>query len=87
MTPINATEFQSHRSVSSDIGYFISAGVPGMELITDNEKYFWFHHSDGDTMSVEDPDELNRCQALWGAAIYVIADLDDMLPRNKTIIH
>merc|ERR1712080_294259 len=83
MAPINATEFESHSSVGSDINLFVSAGVPGMELINDNEHYFWFHHSDGDTMSVEYPDELNRCQALWAATLYVIADLDDMLPRNK----
>jgi len=83
MGGINATEFESHSSVGSDISAWIHQGVPGMSLINDNEHYFWYHHSDGDTMSVEDPDELDRCQALWAATLYVIADLDDMLPRNK----
>ena len=36
----------------------------------------------GDTMTVEDSDELDRCSALFTVAAYVVANLEDMLPRD-----
>ena len=54
---------------------------PGASLHTANRKYFWFHHSEGDTMSVQDPLEMNLCSALWAVVAFVVADLEDMLPR------
>jgi carboxypeptidase Q len=52
-------------------------------LLNKNEKYFWYHHSDGDTMNVwESKDTLDKCAALWAAASYVIADLSVDMPRT-----
>lgn len=82
LAPINATEFRSMPEVGSDIGYFIQKGVPGISLNTENSKYFWFHHSQGDTMTVENADELDLCTAVWTVSSYVIADLSVSLPRN-----
>ena len=82
MSPINATGLEFSSGAGPDVGNWIRAGVPGMSLLNDNERYFWFHHSEGDTMTVENPDELDRSTALWAAAIYIIADLDNMLPRD-----
>lgn len=47
-----------------------------------NEKYFWFHHSQGDRMDVLDPDNLDKATALWAAVSYVIADLSDEFPNE-----
>merc|ERR1712080_147459 len=83
MKPLNTTEFDTANSVGSDIGGYLRSGVPGITLINGHGEYFYFHHAEGDTMTVYEPDELDRVQALWAATIYVIADLKDMLPRNK----
>lgn len=34
-----------------------------------------------DTMTVQDPIEMNVCAALWTVVAYTVADLEDMLPR------
>jgi carboxypeptidase Q len=49
-----------------------------------NEKYFYFHHSEGDSMSVWQGDKspLDKCAALWAATSYVIADLSINIPRT-----
>lgn len=53
----------------------------GASLHVADSRYFWFHHSEGDTMAVQDPGEMNLCSALWAVVAYVVADLEDMLPR------
>ena len=82
MEPINATKFESPEDGGPDISLWTRVGVPGMSLINDNEKYFWFHHSNGDMMTVENPEALDRCLALWTAAAYVFADMSQPLPSN-----
>jgi carboxypeptidase Q len=82
LSPVNATEYRKLPEVGSDIGYFIEKGVPGVSLNTERSKYFWYHHSEGDTMTVENSDELDLCTAVWTVASYVIADLSVTLPRG-----
>ncbi|UYV84973.1 hypothetical protein LAZ67_X004157 [Cordylochernes scorpioides] len=77
---INATQLQITNE-GPDIGVWENAGVPGASLINQNEKYFYYHHSEGDTMTVEDPYYLDLCTAFWTATSYIFADLKDMLPR------
>lgn len=69
----------------TDISPWMSAGVPGASLKNLNDKYFYFHHSNGDTMTVQDPVAMNLCSAVWAVTAYVVADLDDMLPGNRHI--
>ncbi|KAG7269755.1 hypothetical protein CRUP_010780 [Coryphaenoides rupestris] len=35
----------------------------------------------GDTMSVQSSEDMDRCSALWAVVAYVVADMQDMLPR------
>jgi carboxypeptidase Q len=65
----------------ADIGPIMRTGVPGMGLEVDGSKYFWFHHTDADTPDVLDPDEVQRCVAVMAVMAYVIADLEETLPR------
>ncbi|XP_047989669.1 carboxypeptidase Q-like isoform X2 [Leguminivora glycinivorella] len=79
---IGASELVEDDSPGSDIAVIIKTGVPGAGLHNANEKYFWFHHTEGDTMNVEDPDELDLCAAFWTAVAYIIADISDDIPRE-----
>lgn len=78
MDSINATKFQrgDKMGIGSDIVEFTSLGVPGASLLNQNDKYFYYHHTDADTMTVEDSDMLDKCVALWAAFSYVVADLN-----------
>ncbi|XP_078040367.1 carboxypeptidase Q-like [Augochlora pura] len=66
-----------------DIALWVDAGVPGGSLWTQNDKYFYYHHSNADTMLVENPDALDRGTALFAAVSFVLADLSIDLPRHK----
>ncbi|XP_037658666.1 carboxypeptidase Q isoform X2 [Choloepus didactylus] len=81
LRPINVTRVFSGGE-GTDINYWIQAGVPGASLLDDLYKYFSLHHSHGDTMSVMDPKEMNIAAAVWAVVSYVVADMEDMLPRS-----
>lgn len=65
----------------ADIGPLMRGGVPGMGLRVDGEKYFWFHHTDADTIDKLDMDDFNECVATMAAFAYGVADLNIKLPR------
>ena len=52
-----------------------------MGLKVDGSKYFWYHHTPADTFDKVDKDEFNRCVATMAVMAYVVADMDDRLPR------
>ncbi|XP_067011004.2 carboxypeptidase Q isoform X2 [Anabrus simplex] len=81
LAPLNATQFATPQDGGPDIQQWNQMGVPGSSLLNDNGRYYWFHHSNGDTMSLEDPRALDFCTAVWTAAAYVIADLKEDIPR------
>jgi len=83
LLPINATMYRKLPEVGSDIGYFIEKGIPGVSLNTQNSQYFWYHHSEGDTMTVESKGDLDLCTAVWALSSYVIADLSVTLPKQS----
>lgn len=56
-------------------------GVPGALIATNSDKYFWYHHSNADTVTAIDSKDLDICLALYTAVSFVLADLDFMLPR------
>jgi carboxypeptidase Q len=56
-------------------------GVPGMGLNVDGTRYFWYHHSEADTIDKLDPREVALCTAAMAIMAYVVADLPAPLPR------
>lgn len=80
LQPINSTLLKKGGG-GTDIVDWTDAGVPGGSLMNANAEYFYFHHSDGDTMTVQDPHMMNLCSAVWAVVAYVVADLEEMLPR------
>lgn len=81
LQPLNITQVFSDGE-GADINFWIQAGVPGASLQDDLYKYFAFHHSQGDTMTVMDPKQMNVAAAVWAVVSYVVADLEEMLPRS-----
>ena len=65
----------------ADIGPIMERGVPGMGLNVDGSRYFWFHHSDADTIDKLDPREMGLSVATLAVMAYVIADMPERLPR------
>jgi carboxypeptidase Q len=69
-------------SPEADIGPLVEEGVPGIGLRVEDSRYFWYHHSQGDTVDKLDPEEVARCAAAMAVMAYVIADLPGGLPRS-----
>ena len=82
LRPIGATGVQrAPESPAADITPLVEQGVPGMELDVDASRYFWYHHSQGDTLDKLDPADMARCVAVMAVMAYVAADLPEPLPR------
>ena len=66
----------------ADIGPLLAAGVPGAGLQVDGSRYFWFHHTNGDTPDKLDPVDVARCVAVMAVYAYVLAEMPERLPRT-----
>jgi carboxypeptidase Q len=66
----------------ADIGPIMALGVPGLGLNVDGTKYFWYHHTDADTVDKLDQREVALCVATMAVMAYVLADMPDRLPRE-----
>ncbi len=65
----------------ADIEPLMQTGVPGMGLNVDGTRYFWYHHTNSDTLDKLDPDEVALCVATLAVMAYVVADLPEGIPR------
>jgi carboxypeptidase Q len=64
-----------------DVMELIQGGVPVMDLVVDRTRYFWYHHSEADTVDKLDPKDLASCIGALAVMAYTIADLPEPLPR------
>lgn len=65
----------------ADVGPILQRGVPGLALDVDDTKYFWYHHSSGDMMTMIDRGDFTKCIATMAALAYLAADADQLVPR------
>ena len=65
----------------ADIGPLMAEGVPGAGVNTDAERYFWYHHSEADTVDKLDPNHMARAVAMVAIFVYVVAEMEERLPR------
>jgi carboxypeptidase Q len=65
----------------ADIGPIMALGVPGLGLNVDGTRYFWYHHTDADTVDKLDQREVALCVAVMAVMAYVLADMPEKLPR------
>jgi carboxypeptidase Q len=77
---LNASRVEKGES-EADVGPSIQKGVPGLALDVDMTKYFWYHHSAADMMTVIGREDFSRCIAAMAVMAYVVADLDEKIPR------
>jgi carboxypeptidase Q len=70
----------------ADVGILRHDGVPTLSLLDDEAKYFWYHHSDADTMDKLKPSELNACAAAMAAMAWQAADAPLSLPREENSV-
>lgn len=81
---IGADTVETERNApEADIAPLVERGVPGMGLNVDRTRYFWFHHSAGDTLDKLTPQDLSLCIATLAVMAYVVADLPQTLPRQS----
>ncbi|HUF09575.1 MAG TPA: M28 family metallopeptidase [Rhodothermales bacterium] len=80
LDPIGAGEI-TRGGGGADIGPLMQEGVPGAGLVVDRSRYFWYHHTDADTIDKLDPDEVARSAAALAVLAYVVADMPERLPR------
>jgi carboxypeptidase Q len=67
----------------ADVGVLERDNVPTMALLDDGTKYFWYHHTDADTMDKLDPRELSACAAAMAVMAWQVADAPAVLPRAE----
>ena len=67
----------------ADIGPMMERGMPGMGLNVEPTRYFWYHHTEADTLDKLDPAEVARCVAAMAVMAYVVADLPEPLPADE----
>ncbi len=69
-------------AAGADVGQMQPFGVPTMELLVHNTKYFDYHHTQADTVDKVKPADLQADTAALAIAAYVLAEmpgrLDDM---------
>ena len=81
LQPLGANEV-APGGAGADVGPLTALGVPGLGLRVDGTRYFWYHHSEADTMDKLDPREVAQCVAAMAVMAYVIADMPETLPRR-----
>ena len=80
LKPTGATEFTLGNG-GMDVNELLAEGVPAMDLAVDRTRYFWFHHTEADTVDKLDLKEMQRCVAALAILGYVVADLPEAFPR------
>ncbi|CAH2091758.1 unnamed protein product [Euphydryas editha] len=71
--PIDKVQFVN--TTGSEMSLFIKKGIPGASLLNKDDQYFWYHHTEADTLTAQNMDDVVECAAFWAAIAYVIADI------------
>ena len=80
LKPIKANEVTDWGR-AADVAPLNDEGIPVMSLNVESSKYFWYHHTAADTFDKVDFHEFNKCIAAMAIMAFVIADMEDPLPR------
>ncbi len=67
----------------ADISPLYALGVPVATIDVDPSRYFWYHHSEGDTIDKLDPVDLAKNTAIFAVVANVVANMEGTLPRVR----
>ncbi len=81
LIPIGANKVAEGGS-DADTDPLNALGVPTISPTVDGTRYFWFHHSSGDTMDKLDPREMAENVAFLAVMAFVAADMPGYFPRS-----
>ena len=81
LKPAGVDSAQNNAGGAADIGPLMQLGVPGAVPVTDGTKYFWYHHSDSDTIDKLDPLDVARNVAVFAVVANVVANMPGTIPR------
>jgi carboxypeptidase Q len=65
----------------ADVDAMLEQGVPGLALDVEQTRYFWYHHTPADIVTVLNRDDFNRCVAALAVMAYGLAELPAPLPH------
>jgi carboxypeptidase Q len=65
----------------ADVWPLNQLGVPTIAINTDATRYFWYHHTEGDTIDKLDPRDMQLCAAIMAVVASTFASSDVLLPR------
>jgi carboxypeptidase Q len=66
----------------ADISPLLERGVPGFSLAVEGSRYFWYHHTEADTLDKLDPNDLSRCVAAMAVLAYALAEMPERIPQT-----
>ena len=67
----------------ADVSPLFALGVPVANIQADGSRYFWYHHSDADTIDKLDPVDVARCVAVLAVVANTVANMDGTLLRAR----
>ncbi|HEX2764805.1 MAG TPA: M20/M25/M40 family metallo-hydrolase [Allosphingosinicella sp.] len=68
-------------SAGADLGAWVTAGSPGIDLQQDGTRYFDIHHTPDDTLDKVDPAQLRQNVAAWTAVLNLVANAKEEIVR------
>jgi carboxypeptidase Q len=65
----------------ADVWPLNTLGVPTIAINTDPTRYFWYHHTEADTIDKLDPREIGLCVAVMAVVSNTVANMTGTVPR------
>ncbi len=67
----------------ADLEEMMKDGMPGLGLRTAGERYFYWHHTNADTLDKIEPENIRRQVAAMAIMAYILADMPDRLVSSE----
>jgi broad specificity phosphatase PhoE len=82
LSPLGIARSTIPASGGVDLGSWVAAGVPAVDLQQDGTRYFDYHHTPDDTLDKIDPEQLRQNVAAWTAMLALVANApEELQPR------